>query len=310
MTEPAAPPSGKVAVVTGAAGGMGRVLVTELARRGHTVVAVIRTPADGERLRAEVAARIGVDRLDARAADLADLAAVHELAAGVRSRHPELHLLVNNAGALLRRRAVTAQGVEMHVAVDHLAAFALTDLLLEPLRAGAPARVVNVVSATIADTRRFPVRRRPRPVLLDPFEVADLRRMNPDVRFAPFQAYARAKLLTVMCGYLLAERLRGTGVTVNAVHPGVVATRIAADALPAVLAPLAGALRRFLLTPEQGAAAVLRVATAPELDGVTGRYFVRDAEARSPEVSYDRDIQEWLWAASAAVTGRARGLTP
>jgi NAD(P)-dependent dehydrogenase (short-subunit alcohol dehydrogenase family) len=303
MTEPA---SAKVAVVTGAAGAMGRVLVTGLARQGHTVVAVTRTAADGERLRVAVAAQVGTDRLDVRAADLADLTAVHGLAAGIRSSHPELHLLVNNAGAVFRRRAVSPQGVEMHVAVDHLAAFALTDLLREPLRAGAPARVVNVVSATMSDTRRFPVRRRPRPVLLDPFELADLTRMHPAGHFAPFEAYARAKLLTLMCGYLLAERLAGTGVTVNAVHPGVVATRLAADAMPAAMTPLAGALRRFLLTPEQGAAAILHVATAPELEGVTGRYFVRDEEARSPEVSYDRDLQRRVWDASAALTsGRA-----
>jgi len=289
---------------------MGRVLVAELARRGDTVVAVTRTPADGERLRAEVAARIGVDRLDVRAADLADLAAVRALAAGIRTSHPRLHLLVNNAGALFRRRRVSAQGVEMHLAVDHLAGFALTDLLLDPLRAGAPARVVNVVSAAMADTRRFPVRRRPRPVLLDPFEVADLRRMNPAVGYAPFESYARAKLLTLMCGYLLAERLRGTGVTVDAVHPGVVATRIAADALPAAMAPAAGLLRRFLMTPQQGADALLRVATSPAPDGVTGRYFVRDAEARSPEVSYDRELQERVWEASVAVCGRGRRVTP
>jgi NAD(P)-dependent dehydrogenase (short-subunit alcohol dehydrogenase family) len=105
----------------------------------------------------------------------------------------------------------------------------------------------------------------------------------------------------VMCGYQLAGRLAGTGVTVNAVHPGVVSTRLTADAMPAGMAPLAGALRRFLLTPDQGAAAILRVATAPEFEGVTGRYFVRDEEARSPEVSYDRDLQQRVWDASAAL---------
>jgi NAD(P)-dependent dehydrogenase (short-subunit alcohol dehydrogenase family) len=303
MTEPAALSSGKVAVVTGAAGGMGRVIVSELARSGWTVVAVTRTIADGEELCAGIARRVGRGCVERLAADLTDLAAVHRLADDVRARHGAVHLLVNNAGALFREHAVTTEGIERHVAVNHLAGFALTTALLDPLRAGAPARVVNVVSATMADTRRFPVRRRPRPVRLDPAALDDLRRLNPAAGFAPFEAYARAKLLTVMWGYLLAERLRGTGVTVNAVHPGVVATRIARDALPAAMAPLAGVLGRFLLTPEQGARSVLRVATAPELDGVSGRYFEREAQALSPEVSHDRELQERLWVSSAALVG-------
>lgn len=303
MTEPAdrTATGERIAVVTGAAGGIGRVIVSELARDGWTVVAVTRTTADGEDLCAGVARRVGSGRVERLAADLSDLSAVHRLGDGVRARHGAVHLLVNNAGATFRERAVTSEGVERHVAVNHLAGFALTTALLDPLRAGAPSRVVNVVSAAMADTRRFPVRRRPRPVRLDPAALDDLRRLNPAAGFAPFEAYARSKLLTVMWGYLLAERLHGSGVAVNAVHPGVVATRIARDALPAPMAPLGGALGRFLLTPEQGARAVLRVATAPELDGVSGRYFEREAEARSPEVSHDRGLQERLWASSSAL---------
>jgi NAD(P)-dependent dehydrogenase (short-subunit alcohol dehydrogenase family) len=298
--------AGRVAVVTGAAGGLGRVVVTELARAGWTVVAATRTAVQGEQLCAEVARRVGTGRVEPVAADLADLADVHRLAAAVRARHPALHLLVNNAGATFRQHAVTTRGVERHVAVNHLAGFALTDLLLEPLRAGAPSRVVNVVSAAMADTRRFPVRRRPRPVRLDPAHLDDLTRLNPAAGFAQFEAYARAKLLTVMWTFRLADRLAGAGVAVNAVHPGVAATGITADALPAAMAPLAGALRRALLTPEQGARAILRVATDPELDGVTGRYVEREAEARAPEVAYDPDLQQRLAESSAAlVTGRA-----
>nr|WP_214404290.1 SDR family NAD(P)-dependent oxidoreductase [Pseudonocardia lacus] len=248
-----------------------------------------------------MARRVGSGRVERLAADLSDLADVRRLAEDVRARHDAVHLLVNNAGATFREHSVTGEGVERHVAVNHLAGFCLTTMLLDRLRAGAPSRVVNVVSATMADTRRLPVRRTPRPVRLDPAQLDDLTRLNPAAGYAQFEAYARAKLLTVMWGYRLAEQLGGSGVAVNAVHPGVAATGITADALPAAMAPLAGALRRLLLTPEEGARAVLRVATDPDLDGVTGRYFLRDEQARSPEVSYDPGLQRRLWDASAAL---------
>jgi NAD(P)-dependent dehydrogenase (short-subunit alcohol dehydrogenase family) len=146
----------------------------------------------------------------------------------------------------------------------------------------------------------------PRPVALDPGELDDLRRINGTAGFAPFEAYARAKLLTTMSGYLLAGQLRGTGVTVNAVHPGITATPIVDDIAHPVMKPFLGLLKRSLLTPAQGAAPILRLATAPELDGVTGHYFVRDTEQRSPEISYDPDLQQRLRAASDSYTAMAR----
>jgi NAD(P)-dependent dehydrogenase (short-subunit alcohol dehydrogenase family) len=191
----------------------------------------------------------------------------------------------------------------MHVAVDHLAGFGLTTLLLDQLRAGAPSRVVNVVSDSMNDARTSTRRGRPRPVTLNADELDDLRRLNGTAGFAPFEAYARAKLLTTMSGYVLADQLGGTGVTVNAVHPGLVATGIVDDIIPPVLKPFLGLIKRSLLTPAEGAAATLRLATAPELANVTGRYFVRDAEHRSPEISYDRDLQNRVWATSHAYLG-------
>jgi NAD(P)-dependent dehydrogenase (short-subunit alcohol dehydrogenase family) len=188
----------------------------------------------------------------------------------------------------------------MHVAVDHLAGFGLTSLLLDQLRAGAPSRVVNVVSDSMNDARPVAGRGRPRPVTLDPGELDDLRQVNGAAGFAPFEAYARAKLLTTMSGYLLADRLRETGVTVNAVHPGLVATKIVDDIVSPLMKPFLGLIKRSLLTPAQGAAATLHLATAPELADVTGRYFVRETERRSPEISYDRDLQQRVWAASHA----------
>jgi NAD(P)-dependent dehydrogenase (short-subunit alcohol dehydrogenase family) len=191
----------------------------------------------------------------------------------------------------------------MHVAVDYLAGFGLTVLLLGQLRAGAPSRVVNVVSDAINDARPVTTRGRPRPVTLDPGQLGDLRQVNGAAGFAPFEAYGRAKLLTTMSGYVLASQLRDAGVTVNAVHPGITATGIVDDIVHPLTKPFLGLIKRSLLTPEEGAAPVLRLATAPELTDVTGRYFVRDDEHRSPEISYDHDLQQRVWAASHACTG-------
>jgi NAD(P)-dependent dehydrogenase (short-subunit alcohol dehydrogenase family) len=285
-------------MVTGASGGMGRVIATELARRGSTVAIVTRTPEDGERLRRRMAEEVGEVDVEVLAGDLASAGEVRRVAAEFCERHSRLNLLVNNAGAHYRRRAVNADGIEMHVAVDHLAGFGLTLALLDRLRAGAPARVVNVVSEAMSDARLSTNRGRPRPVTLDPAELEDLRQVNGAAGFAPFEAYARAKLLTTMAGYSLAEQLQGSGVTVNAVHPGLVATGIVDDIVPPLMKPFLGLIKRGLLTPEQGAAAILRLATAPELAGVTGRYFVREDERRSPEVSYDAELRKRVWAAS------------
>jgi NAD(P)-dependent dehydrogenase (short-subunit alcohol dehydrogenase family) len=290
--------SGRVSLVSGATGGLGQVIATELARRGSTVVIVSRSGGDGEQLRRQIAAEVGADRVEVLAGDLSSRADLRRVAGEFTARHDRLHLLVNNAGAHFRKRLVNADGIEMHVAVDHLAGFGLTTSLLEQLRAGAPSRVVNVVSDAMNDARTVTTRGTPRPVTLDPGELDDLRRVNGASGFVPFEAYARAKLLTTMTGYLLASQLSETGVTVNAVHPGITATKIVDDIVPPLMKPFLGLIKRSLLTPAAGAAAILHLATAPELAGATGRYFVRDTEQRTPAVSYDPDLQQRVWAAS------------
>ena len=148
-----------MSLVTGATGGMGRVIATELARLGSTVVIVARTVAGGEQARRQIAAEAGGGRVELLTGDLASLADLRRVADRFTARHRALHVLVNNAGAHYRQRSENADGIEMHLAVNHLAGFSLTNLLLEPLRAGAPSRVVNVVSAAMADTRQIKIRR-------------------------------------------------------------------------------------------------------------------------------------------------------
>jgi NAD(P)-dependent dehydrogenase (short-subunit alcohol dehydrogenase family) len=296
--------TGRVSLVTGATGGMGRVIATELARLGSTVVIVCRDNAKGVALRQRIAAEIGIDRIEVLTGDLASEVDLHRIAEEFTGRHQALHLLINNAAAYSGRRAVTADGIELQVAVNYLAGFTLTTLLSEQLRVGAPSRVVNVVTAAMSDTRHFKIRRRPRPVRLDPATLDDLRSVNGAAGFVAFQAYARAKLLATMSGYVLADQLRDTGVTVNAVHPGLVATDIFDAITPPALKPFRRTLRKLVLTPEQGAESIMRLATAPELAGVTGRYFDQDNQCDSPPVSYDHQLQQRLWAATQAYLAR------
>lgn len=293
------PPSliGKVCLVTGASGGMGRVIATSLARSGATVVLVCRTRDVGETLLRDIIAATGNPRVEVLVADLSVQSDIRHLAADFTARHTQLHVLVNNAGAHFAQRGVSVDGIELHLAVNHLAWFLLTRLLLDPLTAGATSRVVNVASQAMADSRQVKISRTPRPAALD---VNDL---QSERSFEPMAVYGRAKLAMVMCGYVLARHLVGAGVTVNAVHPGLVATSIVDAVAPRAARPFLGLVRPFLLTPEQGARPALHLATAPQLASVTGKYFVKQREQRSPDISYDTHLQSKLWEISSHLVG-------
>jgi NAD(P)-dependent dehydrogenase (short-subunit alcohol dehydrogenase family) len=280
-----------VAVVTGATGGMGRVIALELARRGLRVVTVARDPRRAVPLQNQIAETTG-GSLEIISGDLSRRDGIIAAARAIRSEHDAIGVLVNNAGAHYPEHRLSPDGIEMHIAVDYLAGYGLTLLLDPELRRGR-ARVVNVASDTLRDTRQVKLIGRPRPATVDSRQLNDLAALNPATGFVPFEAYARAKLLTVTAGYDLA-RIFGSDVTLNALHPGIVATGLVDDLVPAALRPLRGLIRRFMLTPEQGAGAVLRLATDPALRGVTGRYFVDGTDVPTPAVSYDRDVQTRL----------------
>jgi NAD(P)-dependent dehydrogenase (short-subunit alcohol dehydrogenase family) len=279
-----------VAVVTGATGGMGRVIAGSLAARGMHVVTIARDPQRAEELRREIAQTPGGGSLEIIAGDLSHRAGIIAATDAIGERHGSIHVLINNAGAHFAKHRLSADGVELHIAVDFLASYGITSLLLPELRRGR-ARVVNVASDTLRDTRQVKILPRPRPATLDVNQLDDLASLNSARDFVPFQAYARAKLLTVIAGYAFARTLDGE-VSVNSLHPGIVATDIIDDLIPPVLRPFGGLIRRTMLTPEQGANSAIRLATDPALRDVTGRYFVRDTAAATPAVSYDREAQE------------------
>ena len=274
----------KVVLVTGANAGIGKVIATELARQGATVVMVSRDRQRGEEAMREIASATSSTSLDLLVADLSSQQAVRRLADDFRQRYSQLHVLVNNAGAHVQQRQLSVDGIEMNLAINHLSSFLLTNLLLETMRASGPVRIVNVASNAMTRT-------------------IDLDDLQSEKTFVPFDVYGQAKLAMVMCGYVLARRLTGTGITVNALHPGITATKIINDVTPPMMRPFAGIIKLFLLSPDKGAQTVLYLATSPEVEGVTGKYFVRSKPELSVPISYDEALQERVWNASAELVG-------
>jgi NAD(P)-dependent dehydrogenase (short-subunit alcohol dehydrogenase family) len=274
-------------MVTGATSGLGLATARQLAARGATVIVVGRDPAKCAATAASISGGSPAGAVDWLVADFADQGAVRRLAAEVEARHSRIDVLVNNAGATYPKRRLTPEGVELTLAVNHLAPFLLTTLLLDRLRESAPARIVNVASVA-HESARFD------------FDDPAMER-----GYRPFAAYGRSKLATLWFTYELARRLDGSGVTVNAVHPGLVRTALGNHSGPLRHAGwrlLHVAYRKVSLTPEEGAAAITHLATAAELEGVTGRYFAERRPAESSPASRDNAAATRLWALSEELT--------
>ncbi|HEY3343731.1 MAG TPA: SDR family oxidoreductase [Anaerolineaceae bacterium] len=274
----------KVVLITGATGGIGKVTALELAKKGATLVGVGRSPAKTEAAAREIRELSGSSRVDFLVADLSSLAQVRRLAAEFLARYPRLDVLINNAGAVFSTRQETVDGYEMTFAFNHLAYFLLTNLLLERLKASAPVRIVNVSSA--AHT-------------FGPMNFDDLQSQHYSM--SGFRAYGQSKLANVMFTYALARRLQGSGVTVNALHPGTVNTGFGKNN-PGWMKLGMAVSSLFSITPEQGAQTTIYLASSPEVEGVSGKYFDRCQPVRSSPASYDEAAQERLWQISEELT--------
>lgn len=279
--------TGKVVAITGANTGIGLATATELVRRGATVLACGRDPAKLERAAATLRAATDGGRVETFVADLASLAQVRDLAATIAERTDRLDVLIHNAGVAVDRRIETEDGLELTFAVNVAAPFALTQELLPLLRASAPARVVTVSSAVHASVRAL-----------------DLDDLQSTRAYRWSDVYNRAKLASILFSNELARRLDGTGVTANALHPGVIATDFGADGdLRGANALMFRVLKWFLPGPAAGARTPLHVATAPELEGVTGRYFDGGAEKTPSPLARDEALAKALWTRLEGIAG-------
>jgi retinol dehydrogenase-14 len=280
LERPESSMSGKVCIITGGSSGIGKATALGLANKGANVVMVGRDRSRGEATRTEIVEKSGNELVDLMPADLSSQESIRQLAEDFTSRYGRLHVLINNAGVFISKRTVTVDGIETTIAVNHLAPFLLTNLLLDVLKASAPARIINVTSSgERSGTINFD----------------DL---QGEGRYSGFRAYNQSKLAMILFTYELARRLEGTGATVNCVHPGVVVTNLGRGT-SGYFGLLLRLMRPFFSGPEKGAETSIYLASSPEVEGVSCKYFAKKAEARSSEQSYDEATGRRLWQVSA-----------
>src|SRR5437667_5212258 len=277
--------AGKVVLITGGTGGIGKATAIGLATLGARVGITGRDLARAEEAAADIRATSGNTAVDAFAADLTSQAEVRRLAAAVLDAYPRLDVLINNVGGFWAHRHTTADGLEQTLALNHLAPFLLTKLLLDRLKASAPARVVTVSSGAQA---------------MGQIDFDDLQGTR---NYSGQRAYNQSKLANVMFSNELARRLEGTGVTANSLHPGVVRSNFGAEDQAWFFTVISRVVRPLLKTPAQGARSPIYLASSPDLDNVTGQFFANGKPKTANKLAYDPDMTAKLWNVSAALVG-------
>lgn len=279
--------AGKTILVTGATSGIGYFTARTLASMGATVALVGRDPARTKASVEQIRQETGSSSVSGLVADLSSMTEVRSLASAFLAQHEHLDVLVNNAGAIFTQRQTTVDGYERTFALNHLAPFLLTHLLLDQLKASAPARVVTVSSMAHGGQR----------INLDDVN-------NAKRPYAGLRVYGESKLANIMFTYTLARRMAETGVTANTLHPGVVATNFGKNngTVAKWVMTLMGA---FEISPEQGAQTSIYLASSPEVADMSGKYLIKSKPAQSSRESYDEAKQEGLWTISEQMTGIA-----
>ena len=275
----------RVCLITGATSGIGKVTARELAKQGATVVVVGRNRQKAEATVDEIEVQSGNENVEYLLADLSSQQEIRGLAREFEARHDRLDVLVNNAGAVYAEYGETEDGIERTFAVNHLNYFLLTNLLLDVLEAGAPSRIVNVASGAHQGAE------------------LDFDDLGTKQSYGFMKAYGRSKLANVLFTYELARRLEGTGITANALHPGAVATSFGSNNTVWYARPMLALFRLFATTPEKGAETSVYLASSPEVEGVSGKYYVNKRPVASSEASYDEVSAKGLWRISEELTG-------
>jgi retinol dehydrogenase-14 len=277
--------AGKTVLITGGTGGIGKATAIGLARLGARVGISGRGRARAEAAATDIRVASGNPSIDVYVADLSSQADVRRLAREVLDAYPRLDVLVNNVGGFWAHRQVTADGLEHTFALNHLAPFLATNLLLDRLVASAPVRVVTVSSGAHVRGR------------------IDFDDLQGERKWSGQRAYAQSKLANVMFTYELARRLDGTGVTATVLHPGVVRTAFGAEDPARWQRAFLPLVRPFLKSPARGAETAIYLASSPDVAGVTGQYFAGRKPKTSNRASYDTEAQARLWRVSADLVG-------
>jgi len=265
---------GKICLITGANSGIGYATAIGLAKLNAHVIMVCRNKERGESAQKEIIEKTGNKHVDLLLCDLSSLNSIREFAADFKTKYQSLHVLINNAGVMLSKRELSVDGFEMNFAVNHLAPFLLTNLLLDLLKKSAPSRIINIASAA----HKYGT-----------IDFEDLQGENKKHRFMGL--YGDSKLALILTSYELSRRLEGSGVTLNLIHPGVVNTNLGMDRNK----PKKGIVRRFFKSPEKAAETSIYLASSPEVEGITGKYFINKQEQQSSEDSYNEEYANKLW---------------
>jgi NAD(P)-dependent dehydrogenase (short-subunit alcohol dehydrogenase family) len=279
--------NGKICVVTGANSGIGKETALGLAQMDAHVVMVCRNAEKGKAALEDVRRESGNSQVDLLIADMSSQASMRALAKQIIAKYPRLDVLINNAGGAARERKLSADGIEMTLAANHLGPALLTLLVLDLMKASTPSRIINVSSEA---------QRRARPDMNDlQFE----RR-----KFNTFAAYGQSKLLMNAFTFELARRLEGTGVTANCLHPGVVATNIWGADPPFIFKMIIAVVKPFMLSSKQGAEVSVYLATSPDVAQTSGQYFVKSKPAQSSPLSRDPRIAAEIWGWTETMIGQ------
>jgi NAD(P)-dependent dehydrogenase (short-subunit alcohol dehydrogenase family) len=275
--------SGKTCLVTGATNGIGKATAHALAQMGATVVIVGRNAQKTAQAVGEIRVASGNNNVDALLADLSSQQDVRRIAGEFKSRYPHLHVLLNNAGGTFTTRQLSVDGIEMTFALNHLAYFLLTNLLLDTLKASAPARIINVSSDAHSGGK------------------IDFDNLQGELSYSGFGPYGNSKLANILFTTELARRLEGTGVTVNALHPGLVNTGFGKNN-PGLLMKIMGAIIPLIArSPEKGAKTSVYLASSPEVQNISGKYFVDCKVTQPAPQAADRAVARKLWDVSAGM---------
>ena len=275
-----------ICLITGATDGIGRETALELAARGFVVVVAARDAAKAQALVKEIELTTGHRDADTITADLRSLAEVRQLSEIFRQRYPRLDVLINNAGIFSGVRQLTGDGFETTYQVNYLAPFYLTYLMLDALKQAEQGRIINL-SSSVYTGGKF-----------------DPENLQGEKRFSTFSAYSNSKLLMLLSTIELASRLKATPVTANAVHPGVVRTQMLLRA-PGIFRAVGYLALPFALSPRQGAATSLHLASSPDVKGMSGKYFARGKETIVKSAFNTPENRELLWNLSMQSLGLA-----